>query len=88
MSQGTIYVENRDTADLFVTIYDRNTASADPIWNKQRLNDDETKSLTCEIDGDGEANLEWIAERTDDPTVKSSATEKVDENSTLEVYAN
>lgn len=88
MSQGTIWVENRDTADLFVTIYDRNTAGPDVIWEKRRLNDDDRETITCQIDGSGEAQLEWVAVRADDNTISSSGTGKVDEGGTLEVYAN
>ena len=87
MAQGTIYVENRDSVDLFVTIVDRNTASGKVIWTDERLNENETRQLTCEIDGGFQANIDWVAKQVDDTSIVTSGSEKVNENSTLSVYA-
>ena len=88
MALGTIYVENVDNHDLFVTIIDRNTAGGDMLWNRRRLNDGENPpELNCEIDSNGEANLDWEATRADDPSYSSSGSERIEDRDTLEVYS-
>lgn len=87
MAQGTVYVRNADTEDLFVTIKDLNAAGNPVVWDQKRLNEDRSEPLTCEIDGNFEAHLEWTAVSTSDGTITNSGTEKVGESNELEVYA-
>ncbi len=87
MAQGNIRVTNTEGADLFVTIKDLNTINNDVLWNGERLNEDDSTQLVCEIDGSGEANLDWYAERTSDPNTSHTQTDTVDENDELEVFA-
>ena len=87
MAQGTIYIENTDNHDLYVTINDRNAFGNPAIWTNEPLNEDETKGIICEIDGDGEAHLDWSAVERTDPEVKSSGRETVNEGERLSVYA-
>lgn len=88
MSQGTVYIRNSDTNDLFVTIIDRNASpGGTKIWDNDPLNEDQTLPVMCQINGDGEARLDWKAIDTQNAEETASGTERVDEGSEFTVYA-
>lgn len=61
--QGTITAVNDDHADLYVSVWDLNTADHKKIWDSQRLNDAKQLPLTVEIDGNGQAKIKWTSVR-------------------------
>ncbi len=88
MAKGKVYVRNTSIQDLYVTIIDRNTANGEKPWgDEKRLNEDESLPLECGLDGDYEANLEWVAKQVSDQTVTASGAEKVGDGGSLDVYA-
>ncbi|AGB43063.1 hypothetical protein Mesau_00574 [Mesorhizobium australicum WSM2073] len=62
---GTIAAVNDDHADLFVSIWDLNTADNKLVWDKHRLNDGQQENLAVELDGDRKAKIKWTSVRTD-----------------------
>ncbi|MBZ9843357.1 hypothetical protein [Mesorhizobium sp. CA5] len=61
---GTVTAVNDDNADLYVSVWDLNTADQKQIWDRQRLNDSKQLPLTVEIDGNGQARIKWTSVRT------------------------
>lgn len=79
-------VENTGSNDAFVTVWDLNTANSDILLKEERINSGEFKPVTCELDGNGDANLKWQAEKADDRTIVESEQELIRQGDHLEVY--
>jgi hypothetical protein len=78
MAQGQILVTNGDNSDDFVTLYDLNLAGTPKIngWDSKRVNaTDQSLPAAVEIDGNGDANVKWYAERATDPNTNHTKTE-------------
>jgi hypothetical protein len=64
-----INVNNSDSADIFVTMTDLNTATpGNPVLNNSRLNQGSSSvSVQVQDDSSGNGNVAWTAVRCNDP---------------------
>jgi hypothetical protein len=79
-----INLHNLDLADLFVSVLDMNLAGT-PVTFNQRINEDVTVQIPVQEDGSGRGNIQWNAQRTDDPEQTALRTVEVTEGATVDV---
>jgi hypothetical protein len=68
-----ITVSNDDTADLFVSLWDLNTATDAQIMDNQRLNENSSQSINIAEDGNGKGRVRWEATPADDRRISKRA---------------
>jgi hypothetical protein len=79
-----VNLHNLDLADLFVSALDLNLAGT-PVTFNQRVNEGVTVQISVQEDGSGRGNIQWNAQRTDDPEQTAQRTVEVSEGATVDV---
>ena len=80
-----IGLHNDDLADLFVTVADLNLAGTPVVLQAQRINEDQTVQISVQEDGDGNGNIQWSTQRTDDQSQTGQRTVEVTNGDTIDV---
>ncbi|MEM5461351.1 hypothetical protein VSR69_42260 [Paraburkholderia phytofirmans] len=62
-----IRIHNTDIGDLYVSIWDRNTADNRLLIDGDRINEEKELNLPVTADGDNHGKIAWRAVRVDDP---------------------
>ena len=71
-----IYIHCEGSYDLYVSVFDLNTADSHKVLDQVRINADEDTKISVAEDGDGNGKISWIAVRTDDNSITRSGVEE------------
>jgi len=71
-SAVSIRVENTDVGDLFVSLFDLNTANNAAVFTDQRINRNQVVTVAVSPDGDGRGRIGWRARRTEGDPPKTA----------------
>lgn len=61
-----VEIENADTQDLFVWVYDLNTANQQMVLAGARINEHQSSVVQIQEDGNGKGRIHWRAVRASD----------------------
>lgn len=85
MTRMTIFLENTDIGDLFVSVWDLNQAHSPLILKEKRIVKDERLPLDVEVDGDHYFSIRWYAQRTDDAETNKTVDVRENNDETVDI---
>ena len=80
-----IYIHCEGADDLYVSVFDLNTADNHKVLDQVRINADADVKITVTDDGDGNGKVSWIATRTDDAGITKSGVAEASEDDIVDV---
>jgi hypothetical protein len=61
----TVRIQNDDTQDVYVSVYDQNTMNHNPVLSGERINEGQYKDISITADGNSRGSISWAATRAD-----------------------